>query len=229
MTLVAIVAFVALERQSRVNGIIDWAKVAARAALVLALYATLVPIIFNVLPTAPNQSDASTSTSRSAEAGKSASALAAAQEEAADRINACESAHGMPKADHIEYILEAPSRFMHCEWPPSSLADADGYWEIRVLRTNGPGDSEASGMSAANRVNGPCESFLLTYDYGHMGDSRHLKPFKIGRGEIYITDYDAGGVRWTGDRSTLPFYPARDEAVVLTSGHYLLMNAACAR
>ncbi|MFI6743438.1 hypothetical protein ACIBI9_62105 [Nonomuraea sp. NPDC050451] len=228
MTLVAIMAFVALERHSRVNGVIDWGKVAARAALVLALYATLVPIIFSVFSSAPNQPDTPTNTPQPSKTDNSASAIAAARQEAADRISACESVHGMPKANHIEYDSDAPSRFMHCEWPPSPLADADGYWEIRVSRTEGPGRDEASGTSLANRVNGPCERFLMTYDYGHMGDSRHLKPFKIRRGEIYVTDYDAGGVQWTGDRTTLPFYPTRAEAVILTSGHYLIADATCA-
>ncbi|MFC5831174.1 hypothetical protein [Nonomuraea insulae] len=226
MTLIAIVAFVALERHSRVNGVIDWGKVAARAALVLALYATLVPIIFNVFPSAPGQQ--TTPPQPSAAAESSASALAVARQEAADRVSACESMRSMPKANHIEYVSGTPSRFMHCEWPPSPLADADGFWEIRVSGEPGPGDSEATGMSLANRFNGPCASFLVTYDFGHMGNSRHPKPFKVRRGEIYITDYDAGGVVWTEDRTTLPFYPTREEAVVLTSGHYGLANATCA-
>ena len=60
-----------------------------------------------------------------------------------------------------------------------------------------------------------------------MGEQRHLKPFTVARGAIGITGYD-GGEQWTGDRSTLPFYPDRSEAVVLTSGHYGLVGVRCA-
>ncbi|HTJ36004.1 MAG TPA: Hsp70 family protein [Dactylosporangium sp.] len=149
------------------------------------------------------------------------------QAEAATKVADCERQHKMTKAKQTDDNGAGVQQFKTCEWPPSKLADADGYWEIIVNSVQGPGDSEATGMSIADRVNGPCETFEMTYDYGHMGESSHLQPFKVPRGSIWITTVN-GGERWDGDRSTLPFYQDRDEAVVLTSGHYGLVTAACA-
>jgi hypothetical protein len=148
--------------------------------------------------------------------------------QAAEKVASCELRHKMPSATQVvSYESTGSMQFKTCEWPPSDLADADGYWEIRMNQEKGPGDSEASGMDYADRINGPCEVFEVTYDYGHMGEQRHLKPFTVARAGIGITTYD-GGEQWTGDRSTLPFYPGRAEAVVLTSGHYGLVTVRCA-
>lgn len=228
-SIVATVAVVLVERRSRVDGATDWGKVAARGAVVLALYATVVPIIFNVFPVPSSKpttdNEAGSAVVQPAKADPAP--VQPARQEAASRVSACEAMHKMRSANQVERQSGAPVEFKHCEWPPSSVADADGFWEIIVASESGPGDSEASGMSEADRVNGPCESFLVTYDYAHMGDSRHLKPFAVAKGEVYITDYNLGGVAWTDDRSLLPFYPSRDEAVVLTSSHYGLADAAC--
>jgi hypothetical protein len=147
--------------------------------------------------------------------------------EAATKVAACELQHKMTNAKQSVDNGAGVRQFTTCEWPPSKLADADGYWEIIVNSDKGPGDSAASGMNAADRVTGPCQTFEVTYDYGSMGASRHLSPFKVPRGAIWITTYN-GGEQWTGDRSTIPFYPDRDEAVILTSDHYGLVDVACA-
>jgi len=147
--------------------------------------------------------------------------------EAAAKVPACELQHKMTNAKQSIDNGAGVRQFTTCEWPPSKLADADGYWEIIVNSDKGPGDSAASGMDAADRVTGPCQTFEVTYDYGSMGASRHLSPFKVPRGAIWITAYN-GGEQWTGDRSTIPFYPDRDEAVILTSDHYGLVDVTCA-
>src|SRR5262249_48177714 len=147
--------------------------------------------------------------------------------QAAEKVAACELLHKMTSATQIVDNKSGFMEFKTCEWPPSKLADADGYWSIRKNEEKGPGDSDASGMDYADRIFGPCKVFEVTYDYGHMGDLRHLRPFMVARGAIAITTYD-GGETWTGDRSTLPFYPDRDEAVVLTSSHYGLVSIRCA-
>jgi hypothetical protein len=147
--------------------------------------------------------------------------------QAAEKVAACEKLHQMAGATHVIDDNAGYMEFQTCEWPPSQFADADGYWSIRMNQEKGPGDSEATGMSLADRIYGPCQVFEVTYDYGHMGESRHLKPFTVARGAVAITTYD-GGEAWTGNRSELPFYQDRNEAVVLTSGHYGLVSIRCA-
>ncbi|WP_433045822.1 Hsp70 family protein [Dactylosporangium sp. CS-033363] len=148
--------------------------------------------------------------------------------EAAAKVTACEQHHSMAKAKESTHSDTGSWVFKGCEWPPTKLSDADGYSEIRSQREQGPGDSSASGTSAADRIDGPCDTFEMTYDYGHMGESRHLSPFKARPGEIWVVTYDRSGQPWTGDRTTLPFYPDRTELVVLSSDNYAIANIACA-
>ena len=61
-----------------------------------------------------------------------------------------------------------------------------------------------------------------------MGESRHLSPFKAPAGQIWIVTYDRSGQLWAGERTTLPFYPLRDELVVLATDNYAITNIACA-
>jgi hypothetical protein len=168
-------------------------------------------------------------------AGQSPSAATAAtspypgaQAEAAAKVESCEAQHKMSKATQPVDNGAGTREFETCEWPPSNLADADGFWEIRVISDQGPGSDEASGMDDADRISGPCQKFSMTYDYRHMGGVDHLRPFTVDRGAIFITTNDGGEI-WTGDQATLPFNQDRNEAVVLTSGNYLLDGVACAR
>jgi hypothetical protein len=144
----------------------------------------------------------------------------------AAKLQSCETQHKMNGATQVVDGSDV-REFKTCQWPPSNLADADGFLSIRVISAQGPGTSEASGMDVVDRIYGPCQTYSVTYDYGHMGDARHLRPFTVGRGAIAITTYD-GGEAWNGDRSRLPFYPDRDEADVLTTGSYGLVGATCA-
>jgi hypothetical protein len=148
------------------------------------------------------------------------------QEDIARYVTDCETQHKMSAERQIDGLESSTATFKACEWPPSSISDADGYSEIILNSTQGPGDSEASGTDSADRITGPCRTFRLSYDYGHMGDSRHLKDFDATPGDVMIVSY-FGGEPWSGDRSTIPFYPLRNEVVVLRSGNYGIANIQC--
>jgi hypothetical protein len=145
----------------------------------------------------------------------------------AEKVSNCQRHHKMSRQHQVDGAGTGTVSFKTCTWPPSSITDADGYSEILVNEDEGPGDSAASGVNLAHRITGPCQRFTLTYDYGHMGDSRHLKSFDAWPGSIMVVGYN-GGEEWDGDQSTIPFYPSRDEVVVLTSGNYVISNAQCA-
>jgi hypothetical protein len=196
--------------------------VSGLVAALAGLWATAAAVLPHAKPVASVVSQ-----SPGTAAGASSTPSVVSQAEVATKVQSCEAQHKMTGATQTVGGGTDTQEFQTCEWPPSKLADADGFLEIRVNSDQGPGTDEASGMDVADRIYGPCQKFAVTYDYGHMGDLRHLQPFTVERGAIAITTYD-GGEAWTGDRSTLPFYPDRDEAIVLTSGHYGLVNVACA-
>ncbi len=158
-----------------------------------------------------------------------------AGEEAAERVQACEVQHGMKSSTERQASTEPiPSRngepaiteqvsFRSCEWPKSQFADGDGYLEIKVNSVAGPGDSEASGEDVADRIAAPCPQLTLSYQYGHMGYFDNEAPFTASANTIVGVD----GKAWTGERTSLPFYPDEGELVVLRNDHYVIGSAKC--
>lgn len=159
-----------------------------------------------------------------------------AGEEAAERVQACEGQHGMKNAtEKKEWMETTPARngepealtghieFRSCVWPKPPFADGDGFLEIRVSSVAGPGESEASGEDAADRITAPCQNLTLSYQYGHMGDFHNDPPFTVSANNVVTVE----GNPWMGRRSSLPFYPGEGEVVVLRNGHYGIGSARC--
>lgn len=157
-------------------------------------------------------------------------------EESAERVQSCEVQHGMKTAtEKKEWIEKIPPQngepetivehvnFRFCEWPKPRFADGDGYLEISLNSVTGPGDSEASGEDWADRIAAPCPELTVAYQYGHQGDFENIPPYTVAANSIVTVD----GKPWTGKRTSLPFYPAEGEFVVLRSGHYLIGSAKC--
>ena len=150
---------------------------------------------------------------------------------AAAQVAACEQQHGLTQARRAGPTQASDTGmtvpFRACEWPPPPGADPDGFSVITLSDVPGPGTYEATGTTRADRISGPCEELLLSYDYGHQGYSQHQPAFRAAPGTV--TDLELRGKQWTGDRATLSFYPARDEVVVLHNSHFVLADARCAR
>ena len=159
----------------------------------------------------------------------------------ATKVAACERTHGLsaaqvqrppgPGESHVDrsQILprtQAPvffeqKTFTSCGWPPPAGADSDGYRAITVTVTNGPGDSEASGRSLADRIESNCKMLQLEYSYRKMGGQSRFRPFRASPGDVWAPSNANGYARiaevgtTTADRVNLPFYPGRSEVVVL--------------
>jgi hypothetical protein len=113
--------------------------------------------------------------------------------------------------------------FARCDWPPPSYAGADGYSAIKEVIVTGPGQGEVSGTDLADRITAPCQKLKVSYTFESMGAYQYLPPFTVNADEIYWQN----GEIWQGDRSTLNFYPARGEIVILHNDKEVIDSATC--
>jgi len=157
-------------------------------------------------------------------AGGTVQTLAGAQ------VAACEKQHHLTQAHQQGAIRTTgagrTTSFLTCSWPPPPGADADGFSLIKLSDVQGPGADEASGTTRADRINGPCRAVVLSYEYGSQGGGEHVAPFTVTSGTV--TDLETPGRKWAGDLADLPFYPPRDEVVVLHNDKNELTDARCA-
>jgi hypothetical protein len=129
-----------------------------------------------------------------------------------------------------EFAVFEQRAFATCEWPPPPGAFADGYRAITVTMVDGPGEFEATGSTYADRVESRCEVLELDYLFGSMGEFEHLPPIRGRPGETLRNN----GEPWSaaefgeGEARTLPFYPGRDELVVLHNNKNVLEDVRCA-
>ena len=159
----------------------------------------------------------------------------------AAKIAACERAHGLRSAqdrrpprsgetrvDRSQVISGAPQTvFVSCTWPPAPGADSDGYRAIALSTVQGPGESEATGRSLADRIESRCRTLKLAYSRAFMGEQTRLDPFRAHPGDIWAPSETRSGFARigkigtpSGNQAKLPFYPGGDEVIVLNSGHY---------
>jgi hypothetical protein len=109
-----------------------------------------------------------------------------------------------------------------------------------VTTVDGPGEGEFTGSSFADRVESHCMGLELDYRFGFMGVFEPLPAIRGRPGQTLKLAYELpeGGeearsdaVAWSpgeSEASSLPFYPARDELVVLHNDQAVLEDVRCA-
>lgn len=168
---------------------------------------------------------------------------------AARSVQACMDAHHLSKQKEITIITEVPfeeqkqrpgglmqtRKIAYCQWPPSSYSDSDGYVEIITDAVYGPGISEASGASYADRVYSKCDRLKLSYFWGKQFTTNHVS-FEVDAYSIVTV----GGEEWDpksmGENPSdyyykglpvLGFYTEDKEVVVVHYAAYELEDASC--
>jgi hypothetical protein len=143
-----------------------------------------------------------------------------------DKIAACVSDHGMARPVQRRQIAEGRVLFRRCEWPPPPGADNDGFTEITVASRDGPGRSEAEGMTVADVFTTSCRDIEVRYLFDNMGTFVPEQPVRLSKGEIRRVE---GGSLWfpRNDQEALIYSPRRDEFVVLSALRYRLDSARC--
>jgi hypothetical protein len=147
--------------------------------------------------------------------------------DAAEQVRSCIAQHGLSRAQDQLARGADTTVYATCIWPAPEFADDDGYIEIAVRSDAGPGDFEASGETIADRIASRCLELEVAYSFGLQGAFERQPPFLVQRGLIMTLAGTAGPELWKGEQRALPFYPDRDETVILHSSRTRLDYARC--
>jgi hypothetical protein len=156
-------------------------------------------------------------------------------------VRACMVQHGMSRAVTTATTLvearKAPGEepqpgeqdtatvLQRCEWPPKPWSDPDGYSQISVQATLGPGESEASDANTADIIKSPCRLLEVVYSIAAQG---HQESFPEGK---WTSKPSRAVYYFKGEeyRDELNFYYDHDELVVLRNSKVRLDRVRCVK
>jgi hypothetical protein len=148
------------------------------------------------------------------------------ENEDTERIEACIADHGLSKTVERRDVASGRILFRACEWPPPPGAASDGFTEITVSSGDGPGQSEAEGMTVADVFTTACNDLKAEYLFDNMGTFVAEQPVLLTKGEIRRVE--GGSIWFPRDRLEASIYtPGRDEALVLSAARYKLDVVRC--
>ena len=146
---------------------------------------------------------------------------------AAEPVEHCMVEHGLERAyEKNEGGTAGTILFRQCSWPAPNGAQTDGYAEVAVTSFDGPGQSEAEGMTVADVVRSTCRDVQLVYLFDNQGTYVQEEPVTLSKGEIRRVE---GGSLWfpTSPSEASRFKPGRDESMIMSNGRYKLDSARC--
>jgi hypothetical protein len=142
------------------------------------------------------------------------------------RIVACLADHGLSQAVDKTEVAAGRIVFRACVWPPPPGAANDGFTEITMASREGPGRSEAEGLTVADVFTTACRDIEVRYLFDNMGTFVPEQPVRVTKGEIRRVE--GGSIWFPRNRQEAEIYsPRRDEFVVLSAGRYRIDSARC--
>jgi hypothetical protein len=111
-----------------------------------------------------------------------------------------------------------------CDWPPKPWSDGDGYSEIWVQPTVGPGETEASDADVADVIKSSCNRLQVSYSIVAQGYQKSLPAFTSEPNRTVRHD---GKPYRSPPQERLNFYYERDELVVLRNAKIRLDRVKC--
>jgi serine/threonine protein kinase len=154
---------------------------------------------------------------------------------ATSQLASCESSHHLTGANaKVTSPDGMTTTFSTCSAPAPAWADRDGFSQITAKMTS-TGLSENTGASIYDLVSGPCQSFKLAYDFGHMGSSQLLPAFVVPQGSVSQmanpgSPFSLNGLNNLADGETVqtnPPYPTRGQAVYIHNDTQVVDQASC--
>ena len=146
-------------------------------------------------------------------------------EERQAKVESCMAEHGLSTRTETQEI-DSNRVFRACVWPPPFGADGDGFTEITMSSGEGPGRSEAEGLTVANVFTTECRDLELVYLFNNMGSFIAEEPIRLSKGEIRRVE---GGSIWQPRtaREASIYSPGRDQSVILSNLRYTIDTARC--
>lgn len=143
-----------------------------------------------------------------------------------EKIDACVSQHGLTRSIEEKEVSAARVVFRGCTWPPPPGAENDGFWEITVASGQGPGASEAEGLTVADTFTTTCRDIEARYLFDNMGTFVSEQPVRLTKGEIRRVE---GGSVWSprNEQEASVYALGRDQSIVLSAARYKLDTARC--
>ena len=148
----------------------------------------------------------------SAPAGTSAS-------DAEVRVADCVRSHGLAQAAERRDVGDGRWYFRACVWPVPPGAAADGFTEITLRETPGPGRSEAEGLTVAHLFTTTCRDLEIVYLFDNQGTFVPEQPIRLTKGEVRRVE--------GGSVVVDLLQPGRDQSILLSSGRYQLDSVRC--
>lgn len=148
------------------------------------------------------------------------------EESTQQRINFCKDKHGLSYSVMRDEITSDQLLFRGCVWPPPSGANNDGFTEITVTSHDGPGESEAEGLTMADVFTSSCRDIEVKYLFASQGTLVAEQPFRLTKGEMRRVE--DGSIWMPRNEEEAALYSARrDESVVLSNTRYGVDTARC--
>ena len=135
------------------------------------------------------------------------------------RIADCVRAHGLAQSSERRDEGDGRWYFRACAWPAPTGAGGDGFSEVTVCTFDGPGVSEATGMTVAHVLTSTCRDLEVGYLFDNQGTLVPEQPVRLTKGETRRVE---GGSILTPAEA-----PGRDQSVVLSSARYQLDTVRC--
>ncbi len=136
-----------------------------------------------------------------------------------DRVADCVRAHGLAQPSERRDEGDGRWYFRACAWPAPTGAGGDGFSEVTVRTLEGPGESEATGMTVAHVLTSTCRDLEVGYLFDNQGTLVPEQPVRLTKGETRRVE---GGSIVTAANA-----PGRDQSVVLSSARYQLDTVRC--
>jgi hypothetical protein len=122
--------------------------------------------------------------------------------------------------------LDNVTIFRRCDWPPKTWSDGDGYSEIWVQPTIGPGETEATSANVADVIKSRCDRLQVSYSIVAQGYQKSLPAFIS---EPNRTVWHDGRTYRAPPQKQLNFYYERDELIVLRNAKIRLDRVKCVK
>lgn len=135
------------------------------------------------------------------------------------RVADCVRAHGLAQPSERRDEGDGRWYFRACTWPAPTGAGADGFSEVTVRTLDGPGVSEANGMTVAHVLSSTCRDLEVGYLFDNQGTLVPEQPVRLTKGETRRVE--GGSIVAPADA------PGRDQSVVLSSARYQLDTVRC--